>query len=69
MILDQTGLTVDGSLVEILTPVYTCAALSLESAGIDPHTADELATRIVARVHERWQALGVIIRDIHADEA
>jgi hypothetical protein len=64
MILEEEGLKVLGSQVELLTPVYTSAAIALEGAGIDAHTADELATRIVARVHERWQSLGMIVREV-----
>ena len=57
-------LVVEGSLPNTLTPVYAVVVQTLEAAGIDPHTADDLAQIVTTRVEARWQAIGLVVRHV-----
>ena len=64
VLIGDAALRIDGSREEILTSLFAVTARALEDAGIDHHTADELAQRILVRVEDRWQAIGLVVRNV-----
>jgi hypothetical protein len=64
MLLDEKNLRVEGEQGAVLFEVYTTVAQLLEELGHPHEQADQLALRMLPRLHNRLSIAGMVVRQV-----